>query len=692
MSEEQKKPRANLLLPTTLERHRRIDQLENLIHWLWHELPPQEESISFDLLRAYISLITDSAMPADVARITLRSLGQKEMSRCSALEIPAQRGDRSKRKTRLGVGKRTRLAIYCAMSPRSPSAIQTKNALARSDPSFDLDARLGKQLKFALEASGNRWRISMSDIAELAPFIAIRNGVEPFHFTVLSGRIRPVSQDVDDPYRIDGVAQETLSHLFHGADGLALSLRSMQTDDLVDCEADLSPPPDWIGESKIILRAMCQSLSQEIGGRCDTPHKKEVARRIFDDARDTIPASYPKSCVTRIAIDFAEKRFVVDASVIARSIHTYLSRCVLSGLLSCDAAYDLDDWDPDDFFENAEERIANKRLSRETKGLILHAYNQFLKFACPKLRIPAVSLNTLRQQFVGGAGQWRLISPHATDRLLTQLAESGSQLNRQIAVTIALAYCGGLRASEVRRLTLANIVFDDALGLFEIELLRGKSRNSRRRLPLQCLAGSLALNLIREEWESRKTQFALSTGLSKIAFLGIPGNRNGYSYNSLSAATRVVLKAAFGETANIHLLRHSFCSNLFVRWYALRYPNILDHHRDRSHDIYQPALQSKLSDFFTNLPGQEGDARPSDLIVMIKVTGHATPRTLFIYYIHSYTLVHAHTVERLAQSYLDEKFSDGEIRSLVPGMRSSASRARLNDRTIGGICNHLGLT
>ena len=152
-----------------------------------------------------------------------------------------------------------------------------------------------------------------------------------------------------------------------------------------------------------------------------------------------------------------------------------------------------------------------------------------------------------------------------------------------------------------------------------------------------------------------------------------------------------MLKATFGKTANIHLLRHSFCSNLFVRWYALRYPDILDHHRDRSHEIYQLELRSKLSEFFTNRPGQEGDARPSDLIVMIKVTGHAEPRTLFVYYIHSYALVHAHTVDRIAQSYLDEKFSDREIRNLVPGMRSSASRARLKDRTIGGICNHLGL-
>ncbi len=687
-----KKPRQNLLLPSTTDRHRLAGQLDELVHWLWHAAPATSVPESFSLLRMYISLISDSVMPASVARETLLHLRKVGPSGSGGITLPAQRDEHSKRHTCLTFGPKTRLAIYCATSSRrSHPASRSTIFGGTTTTDIDMSAILKKELTQAIHQSGKNWSLTVVDISELAPFAAVRNGAEPFHFTLLSGRIRPVSQDPADPYLISGVAEETFSHLFCGHSGAALCLRGMRADKWDSRAESSEPPPEWIAESRLILRTMCEDLKGAVRKRCNTSHKRESARQVFANAREMVPSEYPTSCVTRVAIDFAEHLFINRGNVVAGTIRTYLSRCVTSGLLTCDASYSLDDWDPDDFFDSVEERINNKRLSARTKGLILHSYNQFLKFACPKLRIPTVSLSGLKQQFVGGAGQWRLVSPHAIDRLLSLLVETGDHSNRQTAVAIALAYYSGLRAGEIRRLTLADILFDEVLGLFEIEVVRGKSTNSRRRMPFHAVAPDFVRELIREEWKSRRAQFSKSTQLSRIALLGPKRERVGFHYHSLSSVVRTVLKASFGSSANVHLLRHSFCSNLFVRWYSLRYPEVLDDHRDRSHEIYQLQLQSKLGGFFNNLPGQEGKIRPYDLVTMIKITGHASPRTLFVYYVHSYAIVHSHTVNRIARGTLDESFTDKEIMHLVPGMRSSASRARLKNKTILGICRHRGL-
>lgn len=688
MATAQKKPRSNLVLPTTRICHSRVDQLDDLIEWLWHASSEWPSPQPFDLLRVYISLITDSVMPPNVAREVLRYSYNMDLRDLSQIEIPAQRGENDKRTSRLGLGPRSRLAIHCALAVRAASRVRNTRLLTDMSCDADVTTELNRQLTLATESAGRSWTLTLADIAELAPYFCVRKGAEPYHFTLLSARIRPTSQDEDDPYALTGVAEEMMSHLFHGDGGFSANLRSTRADATARLESDLEPPPEWIAESKSILRALCTGLDKQVPKHCNTTHKRQIAREIFANIRERVPDYYPASCVTRLTIDFAEKRFVGDQKVIARTVRDYLSRCIINGLLCFDEAFSLADWDPDDFYDAVEDRINSNRLCNRTKSLVLIAYNQFLRFACPKLGIPTVSLTDLKQQFLGGAGQWRLLSPHVVDRLLRQLAESGHAFNRQIAVTIAFGYYGGLRASEIRRLTLANIVIDHQLGLFELELLRGKTPSARRRVPLHALAGCLVLDLIQEEVEARKGQFSAATQLSKIALLGHPAEKEGYNYQSLALATRAVLRAAFGESANIHLLRHSFCSNLFVRWYSLLYPDLLDNHRDRSHDLYQYELQSRLRAFFQNLPGQEENVRASDLVVIIKVTGHASPLTLFVYYVHSYTLVHQHTVSRISEGYLDDTFSNCELELLIPGMRSSASRAQLADRTIRGLCEH----
>jgi len=85
------------------------------------------------------------------------------------------------------------------------------------------------------------------------------------------------------------------------------------------------------------------------------------------------------------------------------------------------------------------------------------------------------------------------------------------------------------------------------------------------------------------------------------------------------------------------------------------------------------------------MPFEDGDIRPYDLVSMIKLTGHASPETLFQYYIHSFSVVQAHAVSRMKTIGFDQPLPDVTISKLVPRMKSSASRAKLNTRTLEGI-------
>ena len=683
-----KKPRSSLLLPTTLVRHARSRQLDELNDWLWNEAPLGAGAFTLDMLRTYLSLICDSVLPASVAREALLRIWNGKLRDPGRLEVPAQRGERSARKTVLTLAPRTRFSIRCSKVWKTARSASHTGSWTKSR----VLASLKSQLTRAKNLAGREWSLSMADIAELAPLVALRAGAEPYHFTVLKGRERPVSQDETDPYQLTGVSGEMDAHLLSESSGLELRIRNAPRPVVEFSFIAADPPPAWIGKSRDLIRRFSEELGAHVPGHCNSARKKERALAILAGAREQIPESYPESCVTRMAVDFAESCFVDGGSIKASTLRTYLDRCVTNGLLDSDAAYALADWDPEDFIDNIEARLDSGRLSTRSKGLILQAYSQFLRFACPRLRIPRVSLAGLSREFIGGPGQWRLISPHAIDHLLMRLTDAGDPFRRQVASMIVLAYYGGMRASEIRKLSLSDIIIDDTLGTFEIEVLRGKSANARRRIPFHALAGRYARNLVRAEWASRRSQFPSAATLSRIAFLGPPVDPNGYDQTSLLSACRAALKAAFGDSANIHMLRHSFCSILFLRWYAIRHFWILFELRDRFHDIYQSELQGKLVEYFHIHPYQEGPSgQPQDLISMINITGHATPGTFFTYYVHSYSLVHADTVDRVAMTYLDKTFRDRVIKALVPGMRSSASRARLKKKTIREICRKLNV-
>ncbi len=672
--------RQTSMLPATSRKYAQVENLRVWNNWLWHEAPLCE--VNLELLRTYTSLIVDSAFSHPAALDCLVAVSRSTSMTTKSVAISAQRHNYSNRHTILGFSEKTELAMYCwrdSKQYRHCIAIKPKRLMRQ------IENLLKSQFRDSMVVSKIEESLSYQDIRRLGPILALHAGADPYLMSAISGNIRPVSQAVDDPYQLTGISQESLNHLMLQSDVLSLRSEKIRGESSSATTDPEEIPASWVAESRKLLRNLCSDLGNAINGHADTPNKKRIAEAIFADYANRAALLGPVDSAVRVAIRYSRERFINDASISANTLRQYLDRSVISGLLDNENAFSLAEWDPDDFIENIEDRISSQKLMRRSKQAILAAYKPLVEFLVSELSLPPVSFAGLKQEYVGGAGQWRLISPHAIDALVLKLATSENREMRLCAVVIALGFYTGLRASEIRRLTLADIVFDDVLPNFDIECLRGKSTNSRRRIPFDKMAPTHIIDLVRDCWSNRKLECPRFTKLSAVALLGPEQSFDGYQYDSLVRLTRNVLKAAFGESVNVHLLRHCFCSYLFIRWYALRHPDLLNNLRDRSHLLFQPDLQSRLNTYFNCMPLEDGEIRPYDFISMIKLTGHASPETLFQYYVHSFSVVQFHAVAQMDKSVLQDRLSDSVIARLVPKLKSSASRMKLASRTIGGI-------
>lgn len=669
------------VLPTNLETFGRLGRVVEWYCWLWQQAPLKFNPAYTDLLRVYASLIIDSAIPHAAALDCLTCLHALPVTRpYRSVTIPICRGDSSSRGIELGFSETTSRAIGYWLEREG--GIQLKLDLKTPEGVRELEQVLTSAFTKTRSVWNGGTAIEFRDIQVLGPLIAIRNGAEPYLISVLNSKVKPTSQSPNDQYSLEDVTLEYLSHFLRQHAGSTLRCESIRKDREWEPLPVGEPPRDWIGQSRKLLRELCRELAVAHKDKLRTPLQRQNAMEIIEEYQQRAKIIAPSDSALVLALEYVIYRYVDHPTIKARSLRNYLDRAVINGLLDSEASFSLSDWDSDDFMENIEERISEPRLSTNSRGKILDAYASFLKFLRKMLKLPPIEMAGLREDYIAGSGQWAVISPHAIDKVVRSLLQNGEYESRQAAVVIALAYYGGLRASETRHLTLAEVVFNDRLKNLDIELLRGKTANARRRLPLEKLAPSHVLQVIRDYWNERRTEFPESARLSKIALFGPKGQRDRYQYESITRLARDVLKEAFGESSNLHILRHCFCTFLFMRWYAIRHPDFLYDIRDRSHEIFQPELQAKLETFFACMPIEDGEIRPYDLVSMTKLTGHASPETLFQFYVHSFSLVQSHAVRQIKSPVSGIVMTDALLRALVPGMRSSSSRAAAGRRRL----------
>lgn len=634
------------------------------------------------LLRAYAALLIDNALPHSAALDVLTSFAGVKNNDASNVAIPIHPSDATERHVDLSLADVPALALRCWR--------QRERHLGKAHQASRerIEIEILEAFPSSLIHGDTELDLAVRDVQALAPIIAIHNGAEPFMISALAAKVRPTSQSMFDPYYIGDITKEPMAFLVETMSDSSLRAQNLKPA-TIELLSSHKIQADWIARGRKLLRDMCNELNSAHSKRIKTPLQQERAELILRRYRMQAITFCPEDSVVVLAIDYSKQHYIRRGTITARSLRDYLDRAVMNGLMDSESSDSLSSWDPDDFEENIEERISSPNLSMESRRLILNAYAPIVRFIAHKLKLPAVSIAHLRETFVTGSGQWGLISPHVIDRVILDLYESDSREYRQVAIVIALAFYGGLRASEIRRLRLDNIVFSDVIECLDIEILNGKSAASRRRLPFLCLAPPEIVHVIVDYGRCRRSEFSSRAVLSKIAAFGPLRDRQGYSHNSLTRFSRNMLKSILGDRATLHLLRHCFCSFLFLRWYATRYPDVLDDIRFRSHPLFQPSLLEKLDDYFACTRYEDGDIRPFDLISMTKLTGHASPETLFQYYVHTYSIVQAHAAKRI-RSVVDDLVLTSEcVSCLLPRARSSSTIAKtfraLDNKTLGAL-------
>lgn len=682
--------RHDLLLPEKPGSFARLSILQRFYQWLWETAPLEDKPAATDLLRVYCSLVIDSAIPHATALDCLQMLAAGGCQDGTAVRVPIHKNEQSHRVVELTLHAVTRIAVCGWLYRQRQSVKETQPSGQCPQMRERLEMALRVQFRHALSLWARSERLFFSDIGRLGTFLATENGAEPFLVAALDGRVRPTSQGFEDHYQLRDISRESFNRILKGFPISRLCGATSRDAPIAGVDTHQPSPAWWIGESRKLLRQLCRELGDAHSGRVATPAQQANAEAILNRYRMHALDIAPVDSALVLAIDYAKAAYIGGGRVSAGTLRDYLDRTVIHGLLDTDASYALGEWDPDDFLEVIEERIASRRLSSASRRLILDAYGPLLRFLAKTLGLPPFSVSELREDYVAGSGQWSLISPFAIDRLIVALYDDARLEFRQAAVIIALAYYGGLRAAEARRLSMANVVFNDRLIDLDVELLRGKTACARRRLPLASLAPPAILDIVRDYWRRRRDEFDRPATLSSIAMFGRHGSPLPYISSSITTLTRQVLKEAFGAPATLHLLRHCFCSFLLLRWYAIRHPELLRNLRDRAHAIFQAELQQRLQRYFDCMPREDGyknggkdqNARPYDLISMTKLTGHSVPEVLFQYYIHSYSVIQAHAVRQI-RSPVAEIHLSGKLQAhLIPRMRSSASRAKYAARTL----------
>lgn len=142
------------------------------------------------------------------------------------------------------------------------------------------------------------------------------------------------------------------------------------------------------------------------------------------------------------------------------------------------------------------------------------------------------------------------------------------------------------------------------------------------------------------------------------------------------------IKNQIGTGADLHLLRHSFASMMFLRWYCCKYPDLIKDLVDKKHWCFSKKGLVGLRIFFGEQPDIPiPETNITAIIHLIKLMGHKNTDTFFQVYVHSYDTVLEHTLQRVHEDIDSIELPGKLISELVTDMRSRKSQTKLKSRT-----------
>jgi integrase len=362
------------------------------------------------------------------------------------------------------------------------------------------------------------------------------------------------------------------------------------------------------------------------------------------------------------------------------------------GFFQYPASYNLTNWDEEDAEILVSDYLLNRKLSNKTINKIVNSIARLCKYARDELNIftnvhfPLESeksgLVLTRRNNIFGLLELDLITSEVMDE-----EEDGEQL----ACILDLAFYAGLRSGEIANLTLNSIVANE--NEIIIYLPKFKTPSAYRSIPLHLLAPPNVCRRVQSVIESRFIQLRkfnnksrTKLSLEQCYLFSVDGKVDDCSSPDMIYRARSLLKIKSGEGADLHLLRHSFASHIFLRWYCCRYDDLIHQLLEQDHWCFTAEGISSLR----RILGEDPDCplpptNITSIIHLLKLMGHKTTTTFFRVYVHSFEVVARHTLERSLQEEEQQILSGKAIAALIPSCKSRTSQAKIKDKSFSGL-------
>lgn len=384
------------------------------------------------------------------------------------------------------------------------------------------------------------------------------------------------------------------------------------------------------------------------------------------------------ACV-RIQYHLCERRNTLDTCL--SEISTIFER----GLLRYPVA-NLRCWDEEDVELVVCDYILERdqfELKDKTKQEILTNFKRIIRFARRHFKLfTRIELpDTNNKSNIVLTRRNHILGPNEFDHLL----------KTDPSPVLILAFYAGMRGGEIANLSLNDIVVEgDEITVY---IRSGKTPSAKRAIPLHLLAPPKALKIIKDYYETRLIHYRIYKrksernkqpfdSKSQVHFLSA---NNRCDKSSSTPAVRMALlniKNQIGTGADLHLLRHSFASMMFLRWYCCKYPDLIKDLVDKKHWCFSKKGLVGLRIFFGEQPDIPiSETNITAIIHLIKLMGHKNTDTFFQVYVHSYDTVLEHALNRVHEDNDSIELPGQLISELVPNMRSRKSQTKLKSRT-----------
>lgn len=338
-----------------------------------------------------------------------------------------------------------------------------------------------------------------------------------------------------------------------------------------------------------------------------------------------------------------------SAGDVVESVSNEVSLLTPITILLVEAALDMSDWDDETVIELQIAAASGGKWSRKSRRNFISSLRTFMRFcqahgqldgvALPRQDNSPLSPSTLRT---------RIVTPDHFQTVWTKLTldvPSGDP-RQMVALTIALGFYGGLRASEILSLTLNDVVVATDQTRHPscwIEILGGKSYAARRRVALHVMAPPPVIDVMRQWVKERRMGFP-DHRLSDVALFGPPESADAYTHHSLIKPVIAYLREQLGNDIDFHGLRHAAVSWTLLRLHAAQFPVFVNHLFHRNHWMFAPHVLDDTLSFFCGAEGRDTLTRGTLWLQVAKWIGHRDPATMLEHYAHVLGLIHGHVL------------------------------------------------